>query len=550
MTTETLELVIRHGIGPSDTHYVAGKNSRTGESTGAFSIGDVTVDPNKLVRRVGDMGLPIKRSVVIGLVEAAAREEPCFRVVETPGWQRDQNIAWGTRLFTPKGEAKSGSVEFAFANYDPRTIAKFRTHGTLEEWQTHIGKYMEGNSRCVLACGLAFAAPLLRIVDVPPCGGFQFVGPSGRGKTSALIGASSITGHKADSVKAAVEDWLNSATWIEKIGLCHADQCIFLDETHQAKADKFKDGLFRLSQSEEMGRATNTGSTRTYRVVFMSSSNKTVAQILKGSEENVDEAFLSRVLDVPFATGEDDIFDIWHDFSSGRELADHLKAAANRYYGTPMVRYLGCLAAHRAEDEAELRAKIAKRMDVFRERVMRDARIDVSNYGRAIDRGGLAYAGLALAIEYGVIPWDRKEALADIVRCLVDGLVLAAKTTGERRKDPKTRVREYLRKNEKRLHDLDAGYPNFTAKQIGDVPGYQKESSGGRWAYLTVATMEKLVPTAKERKALMRELVADGLSEPPTEGQIVQRKLFDRGQNKIQRVYSFAFDFFSSKQAG
>lgn len=543
MIYATKTLKVRLGKCSDGDHYIAGTIVETEESTGAFSLGDITVDPKPFIRRLGVMGLVTKRADVCEQIMEAASEQPSFDVLTSPGWHRHRNYAFGKTVITPIGEAKRASVELAFADYDERTLSKFRTAGTLAEWQENIGKYLEDNSRGVFACGLAFAGPLLDLVDVPQCGGFQYVGESGCGKTSIEIGAASITGHKAGSVKGAVEDWLNTATWIETVGLCHADNCLFLDETHQATSKSFKDGMFRLSQSEEKGRATNARSTRTYRLVFLSSSNKTVAEIMKGTDELVDEAFLSRVLDIPYPEGSKDVFDTWHDFTSGAELADHLKASANRYYGTPMVRYLNCLVADRDDDEAELLENIARRVRFFQKRVIAACPIDVSRYGRAIDRGGLAYAGIALAIEYGALTWNKADALESIVSCLVDGLALAAKTTGARRKDPKTRIVEFLRKSRKRLHDLDNGYPDFTAKQIGDVPGYCKESSSGtKWVYLTSATLDLLVPLAKDRKALMRELVACGMSEPPREGQTVQRKLFDCGRNQVQRVYSFAYD--------
>lgn len=542
MTNATKTLKLRLGMCSGENHYIAGTIVETGASTGAFSLGDVTVDPKQFIRRLGVMGLVIKRSDFCEAVKEAASTPPSFDVVTSPGWHRHRDYAYGALVITPTGEDNLPNVELAVADYDERTLAKFRTAGTLTDWQKNLGKYLEGNSRGVFACGLAFAGPLLDLVDVPQCGGFQYVGESGGGKTSLEISAASSTGHKAGSVKGAVEEWLNTATWIETVGLCHADICLFLDETHQATSKSFKDGIFRLSQSEEKGRATNTRSTRTYRLVFLSSSNKTVAEIMTSTDEQVDEAFLSRVLDIPYPKGSDDVFDTWHDFTSGAELADHLKAAANRYYGTPMVRYLNCLVADRKDDETELREKIARRVRIFRKRVVAACPNNVSRYGRAIDRGGLAYAGIALAIEYNVLNWDKVDALEGIVSCLVDGLALAAKTTGARRKDPKTGVIEFLRKSRKRLHDLDNGYPDFTAKQIGDVPGYCKQSSSGtKWVYLTLATLESLVPLAKDRKVLMRDLVACGMSEPPREGQTVQRKLFDRGRNQVQRVYSFAF---------
>jgi putative DNA primase/helicase len=69
----------------------------------------------------------------------------------------------------------------------------YQVKGTLAEWQQHVGRICQGNSRLVLAVSMAFAAPLLYLLG-EPSGGFHIHGLSQTGKTKALCVGTSTTG--------------------------------------------------------------------------------------------------------------------------------------------------------------------------------------------------------------------------------------------------------------------------------------------------------------------------------------------------------------------
>src|SRR5581483_2360815 len=72
---------------------------------------------------------------------------------------------------------------------------QFTVSGSLEEWKTNVASPCVGNPRLVFGVSVAFAAPLLQTVD-GESGGFQFVGPSSMGKSTALRVAASVNGGK------------------------------------------------------------------------------------------------------------------------------------------------------------------------------------------------------------------------------------------------------------------------------------------------------------------------------------------------------------------
>ena len=88
-------------------------------------------------------------------------------------------------------EAKEKVILQAIAAHFPA----YDTSGTLEEWKQNVASLCKGNSRLVFAVSIAFAAPLLHLLDKEN-GGFHFRGSSSIGKTTALQVAASVWGSK------------------------------------------------------------------------------------------------------------------------------------------------------------------------------------------------------------------------------------------------------------------------------------------------------------------------------------------------------------------
>lgn len=70
---------------------------------------------------------------------------------------------------------------------------KFNIKGTLEEWQKHIGSFLEGNPFLILAASWMLGGPFMRRHNIES-GGFHFYGKSSFGKTTTLDVAGSILG--------------------------------------------------------------------------------------------------------------------------------------------------------------------------------------------------------------------------------------------------------------------------------------------------------------------------------------------------------------------
>ena len=116
---------------------------------------------------------------------SVAPSEKC-RLVHKGGWHQNED---GEDIFVLTGD----EVEVFGDDSDEQIIyiqsgalkPKFNIAGTLADWKTNIATPVRGNNLLQFSLCVAFAAPLLKPMNVGG-GGFHLVGESSIGKTVAL----------------------------------------------------------------------------------------------------------------------------------------------------------------------------------------------------------------------------------------------------------------------------------------------------------------------------------------------------------------------------
>lgn len=113
-----------------------------------------------------------------------------LRTTDKTGWH-------GTSLFVAQDNVfGNAEEEYIYdGDYHP-----FAVSGTLEEWQEHIGKLCVGNPLLIFCVSMAFASPLLYLLDEEN-GGFNLMGESSIGKTTALKVAASVFGNPVETIQ-------------------------------------------------------------------------------------------------------------------------------------------------------------------------------------------------------------------------------------------------------------------------------------------------------------------------------------------------------------
>lgn len=205
--------------------------------------------------------------------------------------------------------------------------------GSLGEWQQNIARHMAGNSRLCLAIGAAFAAPLMRLLDIEG-GGFHLFGDSSDGKTTAAKVALSVWG-KPDDLKLT---WEGTGHGFANTASAKNDGLMVLDEIGQAAPRVASHTAYSVINGTGKVQGAKEGGNRElnrWRVLVLSTGEKTLEGYLKTGKGEWQAGQATRLPSVPANAGKGyGIFDTLHGFANGAALAEHLNQAASQYHGT------------------------------------------------------------------------------------------------------------------------------------------------------------------------------------------------------------------------
>jgi uncharacterized protein (DUF927 family) len=289
----------------------------------------------------------------------------------------------------------------------------YHVRGTLDEWKQGVARLAVGNPLLMLAISTAFAASL-----VGPChyesGGIHYVGRSSCGKSSTLIAAGSVWG--GDPNHGFVRQWRATANGLEGTAALHNDAFLPLDDIKQANGREIGEVVYMLANNQGKRRAARDGSMRkvaSWQLLFLSTGETSLAEtIAKDSPSQRQTAGQQvRFIDLPCDTGVYGVFDTLHEFENARDFADHLKDAGKKYYGTACREFITKIAPV-LEDTVEV---VKKRVNQFV-----TGNCPAGSDGQVLriaTRFGLVGAAGELAIEWGILPWPKEEALAAATSC-------------------------------------------------------------------------------------------------------------------------------------
>lgn len=316
------------------------------------------------------------------------------RSVERVGWQ-GQAFVLPDQSF---GESTSGERVYLALDLEHA----FRVQGTLPEWQREVGQHAQGNSRLTFALSCAFAAPLLGRLGMES-GGFHLYGQSSKGKTTCVEAAGSVWGGPVYR-----ETWRATCNGLEAIAMSHCDCLLILDEQGQALPKEAGEVAYLLANGVDKARARKTleaRARRRWQTFFLSTGEITLSDRMREDGRAPKSGQDVRMVDIPvLPEGLDQVFERWEGFESSKALADHLRLATRRQYGTAARAFLERLCL--AQDDAILNWESRKRTWA-RAHLPRGAD---SQVGRVVDRFALVALAGELAREWGIAPWQSGNA--------------------------------------------------------------------------------------------------------------------------------------------
>lgn len=312
-----------------------------------------------------------------------------------------QKVGWHGENFVFPNETVGDSQEkIVLQNASSTASAMYTQRGTLDGWKELAGLAV-GNSRLAFAVSAAFAGPLLRLSGLES-GGFNFVGASSTGKSTALRMAASVLGSPAH-----VKSWRITDNAAEGLAVLHNDSTLLLDELGQAIARAVAEMAYMLSNGSGKGRANRDGTARmvlTWSTLFLSTGEIGLADKLAEAGQKPKAGQEVRLVDVGADAGSGmGIFEDTHGMKPG-ELANRIKDLAARDYGHAGKLFIRHIIDGGDALGTRVREGVTKFvLDVCPE----DADGQVK---RVAARFGLVAVAGTMATEAGILPWPTLEA--------------------------------------------------------------------------------------------------------------------------------------------
>ena len=263
-------------------------------------VGSLSVNAAAEYARLERAGVPLITSAAqtefLNRAQREANQAPTYHVVTTTGWH-------GSTFYfpdeaVPQPEAK---VEFypdqELAGIYSRFVCAGTRDGTAE-----LLSFFRGNSRLITFTALSLVGPLFGIMplEVPS---LQVVGDPGSGKTAILVVASAAWGWGDDGFGFGTS-WATTLNALEVTLEGYHQTLACLNETRLVPGDKrsrpqaILDAIMLAAEGTGKARYKEAKS-RSFFTPLASSSNDTVASMLRAIGKPFDAAYVDRLMDIP-----------------------------------------------------------------------------------------------------------------------------------------------------------------------------------------------------------------------------------------------------------
>lgn len=390
----------------------------------------------------------------------------------------------------------------------------FQVSGTLEQWKEHIGQYVSGNSRLVLAVCTAFAVPLIRVLN-EESGGFHLRGSSSVGKSTALEVAASVWGGGETPY---IQTWRSTSNGLEAIAETRNDALLCLDELGQANARDVGEAIYMIANRQGKIRANARGGMRqqsVWRSLFLSTGEISLDAKLQEDRKVAQAGQAVRLVDIP-ADAEKGLglFEDLHGFANGDAFSRYLKDRSRQYFGAPIRAFLERITPiYRENLEGDIR--LAK--NAFLTQITGDVDGQVR---RVAGRFGLLYAAGKLALNNDILPIEEKNLLRDLSLCFTAWIENRGTAGSLELQQGVERVKDFLERHGNSRFARNDYVHDEQNRRIINQAGYLHSPDNGAprefWIFPSVFRGEIL--NGMDHMPITRELVRLGLMKTDSEG--------------------------------
>jgi len=460
------------------------------------------------------------------------------RVTSRTGWH---DAADGATFVLPDRTYGCGSEEWIFTS-DTQAGNTYRLKGTLAGWKTEVARRCAGNSRLVFAVSMAFASPLLYLAGAES-GGFNLVGNSSGGKTTALRMAASVCGGQD-----YMQRWRATDNGIEGLALQHCDSLLLLDELAQMDSKVAGEAAYMLANGSGKNRSKQSGGLRaqlSWRLLFLSSGEIGLAQHMADAGKQARAGQELRMADIPADAGAGlGLFENLHECGHGAEFAKALDQASRKNHGCSLGAFLSRLAS---EEQTAIAEALHEGQRVFEKRFLSS---DASGQARRVgNRFALVGAAGELATSWGITGWDAGEAMKAAGVCFQAWL---ANRGGEGNQEERAilgQVREFLRRyGESAFSDLRRSSMTDTHMSVhSDRAGWREYEEGRDEMnfFVSIEMFRSRVCKGFDSGAVGRLLIAKGFAEQGTEAARpwqIKKKIPGEGRARVVHILPALFE--------
>jgi hypothetical protein len=387
----------------------------------------LTAQSEQFIKLLSDHGYvwPPNRGARTQIIAALSIVKPDrdIRVTSVPGWC-GKSFVLPDESYGPNGPDRNGLL---IVRHPTVRLGSFRRLRTLDGWKKHVAGKCVHSTRARLAVATTFAAPNLRALGLNSFG-FNFSGTTTGGKTLCLRMAASGAGLNSGK---GLATWDGTPTGFEQRAMGHRDGIMPLDDISHLEGDTQKVSklvTFRLAGNQTKERAGQYVAAQNlveedFRVISLSTSEDPLWEQLDRYGPRRIRGEEVRMVDVPACVSDmQDTFDGEHAHASVGETVEQRcrfvedqERLTRKYQGEALRAYL----AKRVCDKTA-KATLKRYMKEYTDRAPLPGQ--QRWLGRIQRLFAAVYAGAAQAIDYGILPWGKKETLTAIRACMADAM--------------------------------------------------------------------------------------------------------------------------------
>lgn len=378
-----------------------------------------------------------------------------WTIVDTAGWH-------GVNTYIlPNGEIMGESEKVIFNDKiaEDKKIA-FSFKGDLSEWQENIGQYAQHNTRMALALGVAFGAPLLKILNIEG-GVIHLYGQSTGGKTTIQKVAQSVWGHG----RYALEDWDTTSYALTNTAMALNDGFLALDEISKDQTgEAVKRSIYAIANGKGRTRGnidSGNRSTARFRVLALSTGETDLETHLN---KHGFQSMAGELIRCPSVTHK---LECCFDFTNFQAFSEHLSLSTEEYYGTAgrvFISHLICLKHDIIKSH-------------YQEFIHRLSKLsDSSQLIRTAKLFAIAMTGIYFACKFGILEHE-ENLLSGIEQCFKDWIGLQPEAESYEEDKILRSAMDFIQVQDNLF--LNLNQPTLASH---DCPGY-KEMEGDEMVY-------------------------------------------------------------------